>query len=158
MRISPGYDRDPLRPNKHHVLVENEEKPGEWFVLGQASEEPLAMLALSVRGNHAIGLQQTNMMIVDESGTAVESFNSYRPLPQPEGSISPENQKIRDRWISNVIRWLLGEAVWDAPDTPEGHQTVNDALKEAKINMAVSPDGCGAIVFRDGNTLAVWSV
>lgn len=157
MYVDRGFDPDPLAPKKHRILLEQE--PDQWFIVA-TSEEPIEMLRLMVARDHAIGMQQKNMMIFDEKEQkGVERFENYIPKPQDRNApISPENQKVRDRWIGNIMKWLLDRELWDAPDTPETQAKIKASLEEQHVEISVNPNGTEVLFLRDGGTLAAWSV
>lgn len=146
----PGF----LRPGLHRVLTEVE--PGKWQIVGDTGQD-LPLLQIELGAQHAIGLQQANMMIIDADNKPVTKFENYRPAPQPPGQpITPENQRIRDRWVASIINWLLPEDIRAAPNTPENRQNVQQALADARVSLSISPDGTAAIIEREGGTLAAW--
>lgn len=158
MAVDPGWDKDPLRPKTHRVLMESPTEPGKWMVVS-VSQEPIEMLRLIVARDHAIGMQSCNIVIVDEGQTVEERLENYVAIPQDKDEpITPENQKTRDRWIANVIRWLLPSSLWNASNTEENQLAVKQCLDEQKVELAINPMGTQVLLMRDGATLTAWSV
>lgn len=138
----------------HRVLVETE--PGKWQIIGDTGQ-PLELLQLDVAKDHAIGMQSANMMIVDEAGSVATKYENYTPLPQEPGEpISEENAKIRDRWLKSIILWLIPRSLAESYETEEAQEEIRKALIEVKAEIAIRPDGCVAIIYRDGEPLARW--
>jgi hypothetical protein len=157
MRIDPGYDRDPLRPKMHRVVVEV--APGKWEIIGNTGD-PIELLRIQVGANHAIGegFRGRNCMIVDEEDRVAEKFETYTPQPQAEGDpINEANIKLRSRWILAIVKWLIPSGWTEKPDTDETQKEIRDFLKEIKVEIAFSPDGKTVIIWRDGSQLADWS-
>lgn len=143
-----------LRPGMHRVLAEV--APGEWQIVGDTGQD-IELLKIDVAKDHAIGCQQANMMIVDEENKPVTKFENFKPLPQVADSpISPENQRIRDRWVASIINWLIPSELRAASATPENQQKIRDALKELKVELSISGLGTEAIILRDGQVLSAW--
>lgn len=155
MRINPGWDKDPLKPKTHKVLIEVEK--GQFQIIGDTAES-IEMLKLNVEMNHACGFRDVNCVIVDEASNVEARFESYIPQPHPEGEpINEFNLRLRSRWISAMIKWLLPAGMLDLPDTPENAKAVQEALKERNVAISISPDGNKCIIFRDSLPLADWS-
>jgi hypothetical protein len=154
-KIDRGFNADVLRKKIHRVLVETE--PGKWQILGDTSSTPIELLKLEVARDQAIGLQKHNVMIVDETNTAVAAFHNYVPKPQLSGDpISEENAAIRDKWILAMIRWLLPHELQDAVDDPVSRAKIKSHLDHCGVDIAMRPDGCAVIVFRERKELASW--
>lgn len=152
MKISPGYERDPLAPKEYQVLVETE--PGKFTILGNTAT-PLELLQIEVGKDHAVGLKYHNMMIVEKGGKVQASFHHYKPEPQEEGEeISKANIETRDRWIDSIMKWLLPPSLW--PITPENREEAQTCMKEAKVQLSIKPDGSQVVIFRDDAPLANW--
>ncbi|MGB7195336.1 MAG: hypothetical protein WBD81_17920 [Collimonas pratensis] len=148
--VNPGI----LKPGMHRVL--SEVAPGQWQIVGDTGQD-LSLLQIDVASQHAIGMQSANMMIVDSDSKVTTKFENYKPLPQIDGApITPENQRIRDRWVAAIILWLTPSELRNAEATPENQQAVRNALKKAKIEISLSGNGTEAIIFRNGEPLASW--
>lgn len=148
MRINPGYDRDPLKPRKFRVVDE-----GGFIV--HTSEEPIEMLKLAAAAQHAVNRPNESLTIVDEQQTVVESFGSYyvEPSEDPPG---PERLKLRDRWLDNVMRFLLPPGLYARKDDPDSGPRLAHWFRKHKIEISIRPDGGAVVVFRDGNPLTQW--
>lgn len=156
MKINRGYDADPLRPKEHTVLMETE--PGKFTIVSEKSTEPIELLSLLVGRNHCVNLQQDNLVIVDEEGTIEERFENYTPKPQPEGEdITPDNLAIRTRWIENMMRFMVPHSLWQKRESVEAQDDIKNFLHNHGVEVAIRPDGCQAIVYREGLPLATWS-
>jgi len=147
--------RDPLAPKKHNIVIETE--PGKYSIIGQ-SEEPLEMLRLQYQARHAIAHQDVKMAIVDEDSVIEQHWDDYRPaaFQDPDTPITPENQAVRDRWVQNIIQWLLPPTIAAKLGQPGANEEAQKALAEMKVEISVSPTGCGVLMFRDGEPFAAW--
>lgn len=134
----------------HRVLCEV--APNQWQIIGDTGT-PIELLQCEVGSQHAIGLKDQNMMIVDQDSNVTTKFENYRPLPQPEGEpITPENEAIRDRWLKSIIAFSVPRDLMESYD----QEAIREALIAAKIEVSIRPDGCAAIIYRDGVVLATW--
>jgi hypothetical protein len=157
MKINRGFDPDPLRPRTHRVVYEVE--PGKFEILGNTAE-PLEMLSLMVEMNHAsdLAMRKRNCLIVGEEQQIEARFESYVPQSQVDGEpINDFNLRLRSRWIAAMIKWLLPVGILDFPDTPDNAKSVQEALKEKKVEISISPTGKEVIIWRDSLPLADWS-
>lgn len=155
MKVSKGFNDDPLRPKKHYVTVEAE--PGKWMIVGN-SAEPLEMLRLAVARDHAIGMQGDNMMIVGEDQVVEDSFHNYIPVPQQEGEeIGEENAQIRNRWISSILKFVLPRELHDFIFDDAHREEIQSELLAKQMAMSLRPDGRAVIIFREDKPLASWA-
>jgi hypothetical protein len=155
MTVDPGYDKDPLRPKQHQVLLET--APGQWTIVAK-STEPIEMLGLVVARDHAIAMQRNNMMIVGENRVVEAAFENYIPKPQDkDADISPENKIIRDRFVKSIITWLLPRELANAEPTPESQEAIKACMAGQKIELAINPQGTQVLFYRDGEILTAWS-
>lgn len=155
MKVDRGFDSDPLKPKKHYVL--NEVSPGQWEIIGNTGD-PIEMLRLEVARDHAVGLQAKNLVIIDEERTIQDSFHNYIPVPQPEGEpIGEENIKIRDRWISSILKFVLPRDLHEFILHPEFRIQIQEELTLKAMAMSVRPDGRAVIIFREDKPLASWA-
>jgi hypothetical protein len=154
MRIGQRQ-RDPLAPKKHHIVIETE--PGKYSVIGE-STEPLEMLRLQYQARHAISHQDVKMAIVDEDQVIEQHWSDYKPaaFQDPETPITPENQTVRDRWILNIIQWLLPASLSEKIGQPDAQEEIQNTLTVMNVEIAVSPTGCGVLLYRDGESFAAW--
>lgn len=161
MKISPGYDKDPLRPKLHRVVRKVRQigpNEWEWENVGNSTAEAIELLRLSVGMNHAVGMKTEDLVILGEDRTVEATFENYRPVPQPEGTpIGEENARIRDRWIKSIVCWLIPRDLADCYDNNLFREEIARALVDAKAEISVRPDGRAVVIFRDGATLASWA-
>ncbi len=155
--IDRGFDETVLDPKKKRILMET--SPGAWTIIA-TSEEPIEMLRLTVARDHALTMQQHNLMLWDEKGAVCEErFENYIPKEQDKDApISPENEAIRNRFMGSILRWLLPTELWSAEDTPENQAAIQAALEEQNVEMSISPNGTEVAFYRDGALLTAWSV
>lgn len=157
LTIKEHFNRDPLKPKTHKVLVEIE--PGQWQIIGNTGED-LRTLRLAVGMNHAVdpSFRQRNCMIVDDDSVVEEKFECYTPESHKQGEpISEYNLKLRARWILAIVKWLLPSGMLDLPDTEETQNEIRKFLKEINVEISISPAGDKVIIWRDGAQLADWS-
>jgi len=154
LRVLP-QQRDPLAPKKHNIVIETE--PGKYSIVGQ-SEEPLGLLKLQYQAKHAIAFQDVKMAIVDQDNTIEQHWDDYKPAKwqEPNTPITPENKVVRDRWVLNIIQWLLPTSLAEKIGQPEAQEEIQKTLKEMEVEMAVSPTGCGVVMYRHHESFAAW--
>lgn len=155
LRVLP-QKRDPLAPKKHNICIETE--PGKYSIVGQ-SEEPIEMLKLQYQAKHAIAFADMSMAIVDEDQKMVQHWSDYKPAAwqEPSENINDANKSVRDRWVLNIIQFLLPFSLSQKIGQPEAQEEIQGALKEAGVEIAVSPTGCGVVMYRDNEAFAAWS-
>lgn len=151
MRIEPGFERDPLRKPKHRVLMKSEEG---YTIMGTV-EDPIELLKLEVEGQHACGMPDKDMVIVDEKSVVVAKYDSYHVTPQ-EGPPTEERLKVRDRWLEAVMRFLLPRGLYDEKDNPEKQERIKRWFTSKKIQIEIRPDGGAVKIWRDGVVLTSW--
>lgn len=146
--------RDPLAPKKHRVVV----RDGDGYSIVGETEEPLELYSLQMQAKHAIAWQNQEMAILDEDNTMVRKWEDYRPAvwQEPNEPISEVNKSVRDRWILNIVQWLLPPSLSEKIGQPEAQEEIQNTLKEMKVEMAVSPTGCGVLMYRDEEVFAAW--
>lgn len=155
LTVDRGFNADPLKPKMHRVLVRVD--GDKWQILGDTASTPIELLRAEVARDHAISMQGQDVMIVDEQNVAVEAFHNYKPVPQDAiGDISEENARIRERWLQSLILWAIPREIAEAPASPETMEKIREALIEAKMEVAIRPDGRAAVVYRNGEVLATW--
>lgn len=154
LRVLP-QQRDPLAPKKHNIVIETE--PGKYSIVGQ-SEEPLEMLRLQYQAQHAIIWKDCKMAIVDQDNVIEQHWDDYKPATwqEPDTLITPENAKIRSRWVLNIVQWLLPVSLSEKIGQPEAQEEIQTALREMAIEISISPTGCGVVFFRNSEPFASW--
>lgn len=146
--------KDPLDKPKHRVVV----KDGDGYTIVAQTEEPLELYALQMQAQHAILYQNQEMAILDDEHKMVRKWGDYKPAAyqEPSEPISEVNRKIRDRWVLNIIQFLLPFSMAEKIGQPEAQQEIAEMLKEMGVEIAVSPTGCGVLMYRDSEPFAAW--
>ena len=152
MRISPGYDKDPLRRPKHRVLTSED---GVNFTIMGSTDEPLELLKLSVEGQHALGFKDATVKIVAEDHTVVADYPSYH-APAEEGPPSEARLRLRDRWLEAVMRFLLPARLYEVKGQPEKAKVLARWFKKHRIAIELRPDGGAVRIYRNGDVLSEW--
>lgn len=157
MRIEPGYDRDPLKPKRHHVVASTDGK--NFFVLGEPGQQfvtdPIELLKIEVEGQHAVAMQNAEVRIMNDDRQEVARFESYAVEPE-DGAPSPERLKIRDRWLESIMRFLLPLSLYQAKDDPKKAKVLQRWFKKKRIAIEMRPDGGAVRVYRNGEVLTQW--
>jgi hypothetical protein len=154
MRLMPEFDKDPLRPKEHKILVET--SPGQWTMIGKTTD-PIELLKLEVGSNHAVGMQRDNVVIVGEDHAVEERYENYIPEPQPEGAaLTERNRAMRDRWISSIIRWLLPTELLERQDSEGSERDVQNYLTSIGVAVSIRPDGNAVVIYRNDEPLSSW--
>jgi len=151
MRIEPQFQRDPLKKPIHRVLMKSE---AGYTIMGTA-EDPIELLKLEVEGQHAVGMPNTDMLIVDENNVVEAKYDSYHVDPQ-DGPPTEERLKVRDRWLEAVMRFLLPPGLYADQDKPERQERIKRWFKSKKIEIQIRPDGGAVQIWRDGVVLTKW--
>ncbi len=151
MRINPGFDKDPLKKPIHRVLM----KSAEGYTIMGTVEDPIELLKLEVEGQHAVGLNDKDMLIVDEENTVVAKYDSFHVDPQ-EGPPTPERLKVRDDWLEKVMRFLLPPGLYNDQSNPDCQERIKRWLQKRKIEIQIRPDGGAVQIWRDGVVLTKW--
>lgn len=151
MRINPQFNKDPLRPKIHRVLM----KSAEGFTIMGTVEDPIELLKLEIEGQHAVGMPNEEMVIVDQDSVCVAEYHSYHVEPQA-GPPTEERLKVRDRWLEAVVRFLLPPGLYNDKDNPERQERIQRWFKSKKIEIQIRPDGGAVQIWRDGVVLTKW--
>lgn len=153
MRINPGYDRDPLRPKKHQIVASQD--GGKTFTILGDTTEPLELLKIQVEGQHAVGMSETDMMIVDEDKTIVAKYECLHVDPQ-EGPPTEERLKVRDQWLDGVMKFLLPFRLYEKRNDVDYQPVLKRWFRVKRIAISMRPDGGAVIVYRGGDILTKW--
>lgn len=148
MSIRPQFDKDPLRPKKHQVVN------SQGFIIA-TSTEPIELLKLNAAKQHAVFSPNEDIVIIDESLSIVHREESYFVEPE-DGPPNKERVKIRDKWMDNVMRFLLPPGLYNRKDDPAKRPRLARWFKRNKIEISMRPDGGAVRVFRDGNVICSW--
>lgn len=158
MKINPGFDRDPLKPKTHHVVVSNDGGKS-FFVLGKPGQQfitdAIELLKIEVGGQHALGMPGAEVRIMNEDREEVARFESYHVEPQ-EGPPSDERLKIRDRWLDAIMQFLLPPSLYALKDDPKKKDRLARWFRSHKIEISMRPDGGAVCIYREGNLLSSW--
>ena len=146
--------KDPLAKPKHRVVV----KDGDGYSIVAETEDPVELFALEMQAKHAILWQNQEMAIVNSDHEMVRKWEDYKPAAyqEPSEPINDANRKIRDRWILNIIQFLLPFSLAEKIGQPEAQEEIQNTLKEMNVEIAVSPTGCGVLMYRCGESFAAW--
>lgn len=148
MMIKPQFDRDPLRRKTHQVVN------SQGFIVHK-SEESIEMLRLNTEKQHAVFAPNDKVAIIDESGTVVHQVGSYYVEPQ-DGPPNEERRKLRDKWLDNVMRFLLPPKLYARKDNADDHPLLARWFRRKKIQIEMRPDGGAVRIWRDGSVLSSW--
>lgn len=120
-----------------------------------ATDEPLAAIALSSRGERLAARTRTGELLVWDVDTGALATRAAGPMPprilHDRGGLlfSPDDRRIVDAWIDARIRiWDLGTtptSVIQSPDTPGDYPT-----------LSFSPDGERFAIGNVGGTLRIY--
>lgn len=148
-------ERDPLAPMRYRVMI----KEGDGYAMAEDSHEPIELLRLKIAAKHAIAWQSENVLIIDEDDKIVHGYSDYKPevWQEPDEPISPSNAAIRDRWILNIIQFLLPFSLAQKIGDPDAQDEIKNMLTQMNIEIAVSPTGCGVLMSRVGTNFAAWA-
>lgn len=154
MKILPDYDKDPLRPKTHTVIVQV--GPEDFLKIGDTAE-PLEMLKLSVEKNHCFGMKQDKAIILDESRTVVAEYPSFYP-PHIHGMApdDPIRTEFRDKWLDAMMKFLLPTELFERSSDPDARPEIEQSLADSKVVVMVRDDGGAVKIFRDGVVLSEW--
>lgn len=153
LRVLP-QQRDPLAKKKHRVLM----KDGEGYSIIKTTEEPIELFTLEMQAMHAISWQDKELAIIDDEDRLTHKFEDYKPAAwqEPDTPISDANKAVRDRWVLNIIQWLLPHELSLKIGQPGAQEEIQNTLKETGVQIAVSPTGCGVVMYREGQSFAAW--
>lgn len=158
MRIQPGWEKDPLKPKTHHVIASTD-GGRSFFVLGTPGQQhvtdPIELLKIEVGGQHALGMSDAEVRIMDENRQEVARFESYHVEPQ-DGPPTPERIRIRDRWLEAIMRFLLPPSIYAMKDDPGKKKILAHWFKKHRIAIEMRPDGGAVRIYRNGDILSEW--
>lgn len=157
MTIQPGWDKDPLRPKAHHVVASTDGV--NFFVLGKPGHQfvtdPIELLKLEVSGQHAVGMADAEVRIMDENREEVARFEPYT-VPPEEGPPSAERLKVRDRWLDAIFKFLLPPSLYAVKDDPTKQRALKRWFKRKAIEVQMRPDGGAVRIWREGSVMTEW--
>lgn len=153
LRVLP-QKRDPLAPKKHKVLI----KDGDGYSIIKTTEEPIEMFSIQMQAMHAITWADKELAIIDEDDKLTHKFQDYKPAAwqEPDTEISAANKLVRDRWMLNIMQWLIPYEMAQKIGAPESQEEIRKTLKDMEIEVAVSPTGCGVVIYRSDAAFAAW--
>lgn len=153
MMLEHQFDRDPLKKKKHKVLL-SDDGGKNYTIMGEV-DDPIELLKLEIQGQHAVGMPQTSMLIVDETSTVVADYPTYYVEPE-EGAPNEARIILRDKWMDAVMRFLLPFALYKDKDKPNRQHRLQKWFKQHKIEVEMRPDGGAVRIWRDGEILTKW--
>lgn len=108
---------------------------------------------------HAVTWQNQEVIIVDDEDKMVRHWDDYKPAAwqEPNTPITPENKEVRDRWMLNIIQWLLPPSLAEKIGNPEAQEEIQKTMAEMQVEVAVSPTGCGVVLYRNHEPFAAWT-
>lgn len=157
MRIQPGFEKDPLRPKRHHVVASTDGK--NFFILGEPGKQyvtdPIELLRLEVEGQHAIGMPGAAVRIMDDDRQEVARYESYAVTPE-DGPPDEARIKLRDRWLEAVMKFLLPPSLYAEKENPQKKERIARWFRGRKIEIEMREDGGAVRIWRDGAVLSSW--
>lgn len=117
--------------------------------------QPIELLKIELEGQHAIGMAQVEMLIVDEERTVVAKYECLHVDPQ-EGPPTPERVKVRDQWLDAVMKFLLPLRLYEKRQEERYQPVLRRWFRRKRIEVSVRPDGGAVIVYRGGEILTKW--
>lgn len=148
-----GYNRDPLARKKHQIAVSAD--GGRSYQILGTTDEPLEMVKLQIAAEHAIGMQDLDVTIVDAGTREIEeSYSNY--VPPPRNMDEPPTDEwlaVRDRWLDAIMKWLLPTKLYAHRNDAKYRRRLGRWFRRNGIEIAIHENGA-VRVFRGGSVLS----